>query len=94
MLPNREKRKSGDKTPGTSNRKGPQFNIYWLYAIILVFLIGSSLFGPLTPNMAKINELDFKNMVKVRLIIIPSLTTESWLKFISIQLVKRLIPRK
>ena len=63
MLPNREKRKSGDKTPGTSNRKGPQFNIYWLYAIILVFLIGSSLFGPLTPNMAKINELDFKNMV-------------------------------
>ena len=63
MLPNREKRKSGDKTPGTSNRKGPQFNIYWLYAIILIFLIGSSLFGPMTPNMAKINELEFKNMV-------------------------------
>ncbi|MBU6177416.1 MAG: ATP-dependent zinc metalloprotease FtsH, partial [Bacteroidetes bacterium] len=38
-------------------------NIYWLYAIILVFLIGSSLFGPMTPNMAKINELEFKNMV-------------------------------
>ena len=63
MLPNREKRKSGDKTPGTSNRKGPQFNIYWLYAIILIFLIGSSLFGPMTPNMAKINELEFRNMV-------------------------------
>jgi cell division protease FtsH len=63
MLPNREKRKSGDKTPETSNRKGPQFNIYWLYAIILIFLIGSSLFGPMTPNMAKINELEFKNMV-------------------------------
>ncbi|MBM3158588.1 MAG: ATP-dependent zinc metalloprotease FtsH [Bacteroidetes bacterium] len=63
MLPNREKRKTGDKTPGTSSRKGPQFNIYWLYAIILVFLIGSPLFGPMTPNMAKINELEFKNMV-------------------------------
>jgi cell division protease FtsH len=63
MLPNREKRKSGDKTPETSNLKGPQFNIHWFYAIILIFLIGSSLFGPMTPNMAKINELEFKNMV-------------------------------
>jgi cell division protease FtsH len=63
MLPNRVKRKSGDKTPETSNLKGPQFNIYWLYAIILIFLIGSSLFGPMTLNMAKINELEFKNMV-------------------------------
>ncbi|MBM3411860.1 MAG: ATP-dependent zinc metalloprotease FtsH [Bacteroidetes bacterium] len=63
MEPNKENRKKGDLPPGTPNRKGPQFNIYWLYAIILVFLVGSSLSGPLTPNMAKINELEFKNMV-------------------------------
>jgi AFG3 family protein len=54
---------SGGKNSGPRSRKGPQFNIYWVYAVILVLLIGSSLFGPLTPNMAKINELDFKNMV-------------------------------
>jgi len=63
MVPNKESRKTGNFPPGASNRKGPQFNIYWLYAIILVFLVGSSLFGPWTPNMAKINELEFKNMV-------------------------------
>ena len=64
MLPNnKEKRNQGDRGPATPGRKGPQFNIYWLYAIILVFLVGSSLFGPLVPNMAKINELEFRNMV-------------------------------
>ena len=64
MLPNnKEKRNQGDRGPASPGRKGPQFNIYWLYAIILVFLVGSSLFGPLVPNMAKINELEFRNMV-------------------------------
>jgi AFG3 family protein len=63
MLPNKEKRNQGNRGPAPTGRKGPQFNIYWLYAVILVFLIGSSLFGPLTPNMAKINELEFRNMV-------------------------------
>lgn len=63
MVPNKEKRNQGDRGPASSGRKGPQFNIYWLYAIILVFLIGSSLFGPMTPNMAKINELEFRKMV-------------------------------
>ena len=63
MLPNKEKRNQGDRGPASSGRKVPQFNIYWLYAIILVFLIGSSLFGPMAPNMAKINELEFRNMV-------------------------------
>lgn len=54
---------SGGKKSGPRPRKGPQFNIYWVYAIILVLLLGSSLFGPLNPNMAKINELEFKSMV-------------------------------
>ena len=63
MSSTNEKRNPGGPSSGNSPRKGPQFNIYWLYAIILALLIGSSLFGPLTPNMAKINELDFKNMI-------------------------------
>jgi cell division protease FtsH len=51
---------------GPENAKGskkPQFNIYWVYGLILVFLLGSMLFGPLNPNMAKISELQFKNML-------------------------------
>ncbi|MFM7645124.1 MAG: ATP-dependent zinc metalloprotease FtsH [Sphingomonadales bacterium] len=63
MSSSNEKRSPGGSSSGNAPRKGPQFNIYWLYAIILALLIGSSLFGPLTPNMAKINELDFKKMI-------------------------------
>lgn len=63
MSVNNEQNSAGGNNSGQRTRKGPQFNIYWLYAIILLVLVGSSLFGPLTPNMAKINELDFKNMV-------------------------------
>lgn len=63
MSSTNEKRNPGGPSSGNTPRKGPQFNIYWLYAIILALLIGSSLFGPLTPNMAKINELDFKTMI-------------------------------
>jgi AFG3 family protein len=63
MSSSNEKRTPEGPSTGNSPRKGPQFNIYWLYAIILALLIGSSLFGPLAPNMAKINELDFKTMI-------------------------------
>ena len=54
--------------PGTGSENGkgskkPQFNIYWVYGLILVFLLGSMLFGPLNPNMAKISELQYKNML-------------------------------
>ena len=63
MSSTNEKRNPGGPSSGNTPRKGPPFNIYWLYAIILALLIGSSLFGPLTPNMAKINELDFKTMI-------------------------------
>jgi len=63
MPSSNEKRNPGGPSSGNSPRKAPQFNIYWLYAIILALLIGSSLLGPLSPNMAKINELEFKNMI-------------------------------
>lgn len=63
MPSSNEKRNPGGPSSGNSPRKAPQFNIYWLYTIILALLIGSSLLGPLSPNMAKINELEFKNMI-------------------------------
>jgi len=63
MPSSNEKRNPGGPSSSNSPRKAPQFNIYWLYTIILALLIGSSLLGPLSPNMAKINELEFKNMI-------------------------------
>jgi len=53
----------GGEDPNQAPRKGPRFSIYWIYAIIFAILIGFSWFGPFSRNMAKINELDFKNMV-------------------------------
>lgn len=51
----------GDDQQGP--KKGPRFSIYWIYAIIFAVLIGFQLFGPFAPSMAKITELDFKNML-------------------------------
>ncbi|MES1217121.1 MAG: ATP-dependent zinc metalloprotease FtsH [Bacteroidota bacterium] len=48
---------------GQPPKKGPRFSIYWIYAIIFAVLIGFQLFGPFSPNMAKINSLDFKNLI-------------------------------
>lgn len=53
----------GGDDPNQAPRKGPRFSIYWVYAIIFAILIGFQLFPALSPNMSKINEIDFKNMV-------------------------------
>ena len=42
-------------------RKSPKFNIYWLYAIILAALIGSTMYnGGLKPETAKLSEQEVK----------------------------------
>ena len=47
----------GNKAP----RKGPKFNIYWVYALILAALVGSTLFnGGLRPEASKVTELEVK----------------------------------
>jgi len=56
-------RPGGGDDPGQTPKKGPRFSIYWIYAIIFAVLIGFQLFGPFSPNMAKINELEFRSMV-------------------------------
>lgn len=53
----------GGDDPNQPPKKGPRFSIYWIYAIIFAVLIGFQLFGPFSPNMAKINENEFKNYV-------------------------------
>ncbi|HVK49541.1 MAG TPA: ATP-dependent metallopeptidase FtsH/Yme1/Tma family protein, partial [Pseudobacter sp.] len=45
-------------------RKGPRFNIYWVWAIIFAVLVGFQLFGSLTPDTKGINDLDFYAMMK------------------------------
>ncbi len=41
--------------------KGPKFNIYWIYAIILAVLVGSTLFGGgLKPEASKLSEQEFR----------------------------------
>ena len=56
-------RPTGNEDPNNPPKKGPRFSVYWIYAIIFALLIGFQLFGPFSPNMAKISPLDFKNMV-------------------------------
>ena len=54
----------GGDDPGQPPRKGPRFSIYWIYAIIFAVLIGFSMFSPFSPNMKKINSLDFEKMIQ------------------------------
>lgn len=42
-----------------SPKKGPRFNIYWVWGAIVVLLIGFQLFGNLTPETKKISKLVF-----------------------------------
>lgn len=50
------------RTPGDeSPRKGPRFNIYWVYGIIAAILIGIQFFGSFSTEAKLTNELEFKN---------------------------------
>jgi AFG3 family protein len=43
-----------------SSRKGPRFNIYWIYGLVLVFLIGYQILQGVTPDATVITDLKFK----------------------------------
>lgn len=43
-----------------SSRKGPRFNIYWIYGLVLVFLIGYQILQGVTPDATIITDLKFK----------------------------------
>lgn len=60
IRPNLTDRSSDDKTP----RKGPRFNIYWIYAIIALGLIGYQFFARPTSDSSTVNEQEFfRNML-------------------------------
>ena len=44
-------------------RKGPKFNIYWVWAIIFAVLVGFQLFGSFAPDAKTITDLDFYKML-------------------------------
>ena len=44
-------------------RKGPKFNIYWVWAIIFAVLVGFQLFGSFAPDAKTINDLEFYKML-------------------------------
>ena len=52
------------KDDGNGNRKGPKFNIYWVWAIIFAVLVGFQLFGSLTPDTKEINQIEFFKMLQ------------------------------
>src|SRR5688572_20169812 len=49
--------------PNQAPRKGPRFSIYWIYLIIFAVLLGFQFFGSLSPNTAKTNSLEFREMI-------------------------------
>src|SRR5271155_2335251 len=45
-------------------KKGPKFNIYWIWGIIAVILIAVEYFGPFSPDARQTGEFEFrKNML-------------------------------
>jgi cell division protease FtsH len=55
-------RPRGDDNNG--QRKGPKFNIYWVWAIIFAVLVAFQLFGSFTPDAKEIDELEFYKMLE------------------------------
>jgi cell division protease FtsH len=41
-------------------KKGPRFSIYWIYALVAIFLIGYQVLRGVTPDAANITDLKFK----------------------------------
>jgi cell division protease FtsH len=50
------------KDDGNTPRKGPKFNIYWIWAIIFAVLVGFQFFGSFTPDAKPLDsEQEFRN---------------------------------
>src|SRR4026207_1254636 len=47
-----------------SNKKGPKFSSYWVWAILLATVIGFSIFSPFAKKTQTITVSDFKDMLR------------------------------
>src|SRR5262245_38854734 len=55
----RERNEDGEPT-----RRGPRFNIYWVWGIIAAILVSINIFSPFSSNAKKISFLEFQQMLK------------------------------
>jgi AFG3 family protein len=53
---NRPNSEGDDSNP----KKGPRFSIYWIYALVAIFLIGYQVLRGVTPDATNVSELKFK----------------------------------
>ena len=59
-FPRLRPRDDGNNSP----RKGPRFNIYWIWAIIFAVLVGFQLFASFSPDAKQIDsELEFRTQM-------------------------------
>ena len=56
-------RSNGDGGEDKNFRKTPRFSIYWIYAIVALFLIGYQVLNRVTPETTKITELQFRQLM-------------------------------
>ena len=54
---NTDQRSGGDDKNG---RKGPRFSFYWIYALVLIFLIGYYIMNGMRPEAKEVSELEFR----------------------------------
>ena len=44
-------------------RKGPRFNIYWVWGIIAAVLVSINFFSPFSPDAKEISQKEFQQML-------------------------------
>ncbi|WP_126969742.1 ATP-dependent zinc metalloprotease FtsH [Gynurincola endophyticus] len=61
-----ESRQQAPRRPvdGNSDKKSPKFNIYWIWAIIFIILVGIRFISPFNADAKTINELEFYSMLE------------------------------
>ena len=50
-----------DDSGNNSSRKGPRFNLYWVWGVIIVIFLGINLFSPFNSDIKETDKLSFKN---------------------------------
>ncbi len=50
-----------DDSGNNGSRKGPRFNLYWVWGVIIVIFLGINLFSPFNSDIKETDKLSFKN---------------------------------
>jgi AFG3 family protein len=52
-----------NRSDGDAPRRGPRFNIYWVWGIIALILVSINIFNPFSPDAKRISYKDFQEML-------------------------------